>query len=134
MLLISVFVLTLLSYQDVKIKQNKRINDISTLNTINEKKVSPKGLFLESWQIIKTNYYSADLNEQNWIKWKKRYLHKIKTQEDAYVFVLLVHFLLCIENTKKNKKILQEKWLKLKQKIYKNTDVNSSVFFLNSKL
>ncbi len=87
MLLISVFVLTLLSYQDVKIKQNKRINDISTLNTINEKKVSPKGLFLESWQIIKTNYYSADLNEQNWIKWKKRYLHKIKTQEDAYVAI-----------------------------------------------
>lgn len=87
MLLISLFVLALLSYHDVKLKQSKRISDISALSTLNEKKVSPKGLFLESWQIIKTNYYSADLNEQSWAKWKKRYLHKIKTQEDAYVAI-----------------------------------------------
>jgi len=87
MLFIGVIVLFLFSYQDTKIKQTKRISDISSINTINEKEVSPKALFLESWQVIKSNYYSANLNEQNWAKWKKRYLHKIKTQEDAYVAI-----------------------------------------------
>jgi len=87
MLFLSIIVLFLITYQDTKLKQTKRINDISSINVINEKKVSPKALFLESWQIIKTNYYAPDLNEQNWAKWKKRYLHKIKTPEDAYVAI-----------------------------------------------
>jgi len=87
MLFIGVIILFFFSYQDTKLKQTKRIRDISSLNTINEKEVSPKALFLESWQVIKSYYYSPNLNEQNWIKWKKRYLHKIKTKEDAYVAI-----------------------------------------------
>lgn len=87
MLFISAIILFLISYHDFKIKQNKRISNISGINVINEEKTSPKGLFLESWQIIKSNYYRSDLNEQNWNKWKKRYLSKIKTQEDAYVAI-----------------------------------------------
>lgn len=87
LLFISAFVLLLISYHDIKIKQNKRITNISGINTINEKAVSPKNLFLESWQIIKSNYYRSDLNKQNWSRWKKRYVHKIKTQEDAYVAI-----------------------------------------------
>lgn len=87
MLFVSILVLFLISYQDFKLKQTKRINDISTLNLINEKNISSKALFLETWQIIKSNYYASDLNEQNWQKWKKRYIHKIKTDEDAYVAI-----------------------------------------------
>ena len=87
MLILSVVILFLISYHDVKIKQNQRINDISGVNVINEKEVSPKALFLESWQVIKSNYYSSDMNEQNWAKWKRRYAHKIKTKEDAYVAI-----------------------------------------------
>ena len=87
MLFISIIVLFLISYHDIKLKQTKRINNISGINIINEKAVSPKGLFLESWQIIKSNYYQADLNEQNWVKWKRRYLSKIKTNEDANIAI-----------------------------------------------
>jgi len=87
MLFAGIFILTFIYHQDIKLKQTKRINNISNLNTINEKTISPKGLFLESWQIIKTNYYMPDMNNQNWAKWKKRYLHKIKTKEDAYIAI-----------------------------------------------
>ena len=47
----------------------------------------PKELFLETWGLIKKNYWDNDLNEQNWSHWKKRYLHKIETEEDAYVAI-----------------------------------------------
>lgn len=87
MLFLGVIILFSICYNDFKLKQTKRIHNISNINTINEKKLSPKGLFLESWQIIKTNYYSSDMNKQNWTKWKKRYIHKIKTQEDAFVAI-----------------------------------------------
>ena len=86
-LFLGIFILLSISYKDIKLKQTKRINDISETNIINEKTISPKALFLESWQIIKSNYYQVNLNNQNWTKWKKRYLHKIKTQEDAYVAI-----------------------------------------------
>lgn len=86
-LFLSIFILLLISYRDIKIKQSKRINDISGINIVNEKTTSAKALFLESWQVIKSNYYQSNLNKQNWAKWKKRYLHKIKTQEDAYVAI-----------------------------------------------
>lgn len=87
MLFVSIIVLFSLSYRNIQIKQTKRIDNISSINTINEKTIPPKALFLESWQIIKTNYWASDLNGQNWIKWKKRYLHKIKTEQDAYVAI-----------------------------------------------
>ena len=86
-LFMSVIVLFSIFFQDTKLKQSKRINDISGVNIVNEASVSPKALFLESWQIIKTNYYQQDLNRQNWHRWKKRYFHKIKTNEDAYVAI-----------------------------------------------
>ncbi|MBR5303413.1 MAG: S41 family peptidase [Candidatus Gastranaerophilales bacterium] len=86
-LIISAIILFLISYQDIKLKQSQRINNITNLNITNEKQVSPKSLYLETWQIIKSNYYQSDLNEQNWTKWKKRYYHKIKTQEDAYIAI-----------------------------------------------
>ena len=87
LLFLGVVVLFLFSHTDFKIKQIKRINDVSGINILNEKKVQPRELFLDCWQIIRANYYSSDLNEQNWARWKKRYLHQIKTQEDAYVAI-----------------------------------------------
>lgn len=87
LLFVSIIILLLITHQNIKIKQAKRINNISGISLINEKNISPKTLFLESWQIIKSNYYNANLNEQDWTRWKKRYIHKIKTQEDAYVAI-----------------------------------------------
>ena len=83
----SVLVLFSVTYNNCRIKQIKRINNISEVNIINEENVSPRELFLDSWQIIKTNYYKNNLNKQNWNRWKKRYVNRIKTEEDAYVAI-----------------------------------------------
>lgn len=49
--------------------------------------IKPEELFLETWALVKSSYFDDDLNEQNWGRWKKRYLHKIKTEEDAYIAI-----------------------------------------------
>lgn len=79
--------LIIFACQDNKTKQIQRINSLSEINTLNEQKASGRELFLNSWSIIKSNYYNKDLNNQNWAKWKKRYLYQIKNQEDAYVAI-----------------------------------------------
>ena len=86
-LFISVFLLFLITYKNFQIRQLNRINNVSSINVVNQKEVSPKQLFLESWQVIKANYYSKNLNKQNWTRWKRRYINKIKTQEDAYIAI-----------------------------------------------
>ena len=86
-LFVSVFLLFLVTYRNLQIKQLNRINDVSSINIVNQKEVNPRQLFNESWQVIKSNYYSKTLNKQNWARWKKRYTNKIKTKEDAYVAI-----------------------------------------------
>lgn len=54
---------------------------------INKESTDPKKLFLRSWRLIKTKYYDATLNGQDWNKWNKRYINQIKTQEDAYIAI-----------------------------------------------
>jgi len=87
LLVLAVFVLFFISYNNYKIKQIKRISSISEINIVNEDRVSPKELFNSSWAVIKANYYNSSLNEQNWNRWKKRYINRIKTKEDAYVAI-----------------------------------------------
>ena len=87
LVLASILVLFSITYNNYKTREIKRINDISEVNIINSKEVSSKELFLDSWQIIRSNYYKNNLNKQNWNKWKKRYIHQIKTDEDAYVAI-----------------------------------------------
>ena len=86
-IIIGVFILFVLSFQAFYTHQTNRINNLSELNSINDKKMSPKDLYLDAWRTIKTNYYSNDLNHQNWQRWKKRYLDKIETLDDAYVAI-----------------------------------------------
>lgn len=54
---------------------------------IQESVLEPKELFLETWSLIKANYWDNDLNEQDWNRWKRRYLKEIKTENDAYVAI-----------------------------------------------
>ncbi len=49
--------------------------------------VSSQKLFDNTWKTIRDNYYDADLNKQNWYRWKDRYHGKIKTDEDAKVAI-----------------------------------------------
>jgi len=87
LLIFAVLLLFFISYNKYQIGQIKRISTLSEVDLINEKSVSPKELFNSSWSIIKSNYYNNTLNNQNWSRWKKRYINKIKTEEDAYVAI-----------------------------------------------
>ena len=86
--LLLIFVLFFITtHKEIETKHINRVNNLSETNIINERQVSAKQLFYEAWVNIKNNYYNPNLNKQNWAKWKRRYLNKIKTQEDAYVAI-----------------------------------------------
>ena len=87
LLVVSIIFLFFVSYNNLQLQQSNRIKDVNKIDVTNHKKVSAKELFLDSWQIIKSNYYQHDLNKQNWARWKKRYIHQIKTQEDAHLAI-----------------------------------------------
>ena len=48
---------------------------------------SPDELYDEVWKIVNKKYYDPTNNSQDWSKWRYRYEHKLKTQEDAYVAI-----------------------------------------------
>lgn len=86
-LCLSLTVLFGVSFQNYKIAQIERINEISSNSYINTEKVSPKDLFLESWLLVKQSYAEPHLNDQNWHRWKRRYVNKITDIDDAYVAI-----------------------------------------------
>lgn len=44
-------------------------------------------LFLTSWDEIRAEYYDKTLNNQDWDKWRLKYVNEIETKEDAYVAI-----------------------------------------------
>ncbi len=54
---------------------------------VNHNHVSSQRLFDNVWEEIRDNYYDADLNNQDWSRWKSHYHGKIKTDEDAKVAI-----------------------------------------------
>ncbi len=46
-----------------------------------------KFLFMKAWKIIKTSYYEPNLNRQDWLYWKDRYIDKINSIDDATVAI-----------------------------------------------
>lgn len=83
-LILGVILLFLISSNDF---QQGRINSLNSTLELNSKEVSPRELFLDCYYTIKHNYYLNNLNNQNFSRWKKRYVNKIKTQEDANVAI-----------------------------------------------
>lgn len=59
----------------------------SKKETVQVENVSPKELFLDSYKLVKENYWDKDLCENNLSRWKKRYLNKIKDTEDAKIAI-----------------------------------------------
>lgn len=60
---------------------------LDTGSLINRQATEPKRLFLKTWRLIKTKYFDATLNGQNWSRWSEHYIDQIKTEEDAYVAI-----------------------------------------------
>lgn len=75
------FIIALLFYLPNIITFNKHA-DISK-NSNDEAKI----VFLTAWEMLKEQYVDKTYNHQNWDYWPKRYLNKIKTNEDAYVAI-----------------------------------------------
>jgi len=48
---------------------------------------TPAELYDDVWKIVNSKYYDPSNNSQDWTKWRHRYDHKLKTQEDAYVAI-----------------------------------------------
>lgn len=49
--------------------------------------VSSQKLFDNVWGIVKSNYYDASMNHQQWSRWKEHYSGRIKTDDDAKVAI-----------------------------------------------
>lgn len=60
---------------------------LETPELINHNHVSSQRLFDNVWEEIRDNYYDAELNKQDWSRWKEHYHGKIKTDEDAKVAI-----------------------------------------------
>lgn len=59
-----------------------------TPDSVSQKReISPEELFLESYKVIKNNYWDKNLCGNNLSKWKKRYENKIKDEDDAKVAI-----------------------------------------------
>ena len=59
-----------------------------TPDSISQKReILPEELFLESYKVIKNNYWDKNLCGNNLSKWKKRYENKIKDEDDAKVAI-----------------------------------------------
>lgn len=54
---------------------------------INTTQVSSQKLFDHAWQVIKSEYYDPNFNDQYWLRWKNHYRGKIKTLDDAKVAI-----------------------------------------------
>ncbi len=85
LLVLNCIVLFLTTYSNVQLDRIDNIKVVS--KDINNKKSAPKDLFIECYTTTKHSYYSKDLNNQDFARWKKRYHNQIKTEEDAYVAI-----------------------------------------------
>lgn len=103
-------------------KDAKAVRKTVALQTI-----APQRLFISAWRNIKTLYADPTMNNQDWRKWKYRYLKHIKTNEDVAVAINTMLASLNDEYSQfydKKKYILQEKYIK------DNSDKNYSKLVL----
>ena len=49
--------------------------------------IAPQRLFINTWRIIKNSYVDETLNNQDWTRWRIRYIKHIKTIEDADIAI-----------------------------------------------
>lgn len=87
--LIIIFILSfiLFNYLSTQSQQEKQDTSSDVSFLINRQSTDPKRLFLKTWRIVKSKYYDPTMNNQDWSRWNKRYVDRIKTQDDANVAI-----------------------------------------------
>ena len=66
-------------------KENKFEKFLSEFNQ--KQNIAPKRLYVNAWRKIKNEYYDISMNNQNWYRWRYRYLKQIITPDDADVAI-----------------------------------------------
>jgi len=83
----SVFLIITLVVCDLIFKPESFINlDFLTrfVQKVRQKQdIAPQRLFINVWRITKNYYVDETLNNQEWLRWRYRYMSRIKTMEDA---------------------------------------------------
>ncbi len=51
--------------------------------TIANQSIAPDRLFINVWRTVKNSYVDESLNNQDWLRWRIRYVNHIRTMEDA---------------------------------------------------
>lgn len=87
LLIIFIASFILFNYLSTQSKYDMKPTGLNSDYLINRQSTDPKRLFLKTWRIIKTKYYDPTLNGQDWGRWNKHYVDKIRTEEDAYVAI-----------------------------------------------
>lgn len=64
---------------------NVEISDADDM--VDHTQISSQKLVDTTWKTIRDNYYDANLNTQNWYRWRERYKGKIKSEEDAKIAI-----------------------------------------------
>ena len=60
---------------------------IDSDDLVNKRQIASQKLFDNTWKIVEKNFYDANLNGQNWNRWKEHYKNKIKTDADANIAI-----------------------------------------------
>ncbi|MBQ4078844.1 PDZ domain-containing protein [bacterium] len=84
-------VLVLIFLFDVVVKPYERFN-FNFINKFIEKTrqsqdIAPDRLFINAWRMAKIEYVDKSMNNQDWYRWRSRYVKQIKTIDDANVAI-----------------------------------------------
>lgn len=61
---------------------NKEIDKIT-----NSQHIAPNRLYINAWRTTKNEYVDPSMNNQNWNRWRNKYLKHIKTMDDANIAI-----------------------------------------------
>lgn len=76
---------------DITVKPYEKLN-FNFVNKLVEKtrqsqNIAPDRLFINAWRMAKLEYVDETMNNQNWYRWRDRYVNQIKTVEDANIAI-----------------------------------------------
>ncbi len=85
--LFAFLILTIFFLSGCSLIQNTEVKKYNINCKQGRQEYCAKFLFIQTWNAIKNESYTTNIDKQDWSYWKNRYIDKIKTQEDAYVAV-----------------------------------------------
>ena len=83
--LITVLLLDLFFKPEININMDFIGNGLKKVTS--SQNIAPQRLFINAWRIAKNSYIDETLNNQDWMRWRTRYVKHIKTMEDANVAI-----------------------------------------------